>query len=85
MNKVKKIVISFGAVILISASVTPTMVSYAASPVNLFDTDVSAVSVNPRADIIDWRYKTVGNEVFRRKYNYSKRKWIGEWELCGYV
>lgn len=36
----------------------------------------------PYSDIIDWRYKTENNKVYRRLYNYSKQKWIGEWELC---
>jgi hypothetical protein len=34
------------------------------------------------AHIIKWRYKTLGGEMYRRQYNYSREKWIGEWELC---
>ncbi|TCK98123.1 hypothetical protein EDC19_0541 [Natranaerovirga hydrolytica] len=36
----------------------------------------------PFRDIIEWRYKAVDGELYRRQYNYSKQKWIGEWELC---
>lgn len=36
----------------------------------------------PFADIIGWRYKSENGNVYRRQYNYSQEKWIGEWELC---
>lgn len=36
----------------------------------------------PFADIKGWRYKAVDGKMYRRQYNYSKQKWIGEWELC---
>lgn len=36
----------------------------------------------PYSYIIDWRYKSENNKVYRRLYNYSKQQWIGEWELC---
>lgn len=34
------------------------------------------------AQVIGWRYKSENGRVYRRQYNYSRRKWIGEWELC---
>ncbi len=36
----------------------------------------------PYADNIKWVYKTVGNHIYRRQYNYTKNVWIGDWELC---
>ena len=36
----------------------------------------------PFADITGWRYKAIDGKMYRRQYNYSKEKWIGEWELC---
>lgn len=36
----------------------------------------------PFADIIGWRYKSENGNVYRRQYNYSQEKWIGNWELC---
>lgn len=36
--------------------------------------------INPRADIIKWRYKNINGHVYRRLYNYTKHKWIGNWE-----
>lgn len=38
--------------------------------------------VYPRAQAIGWRYKSENGKVYRRQYNYSRQKWIGEWELC---
>ncbi|RKD34985.1 hypothetical protein [Lacrimispora algidixylanolytica] len=34
------------------------------------------------AQIIEWRYKTVNGKMYRRQYNYSRKKWVGDWELC---
>lgn len=36
----------------------------------------------PYSDIIEYRYKVVNGDVYRRLYNYSKECWVGEWELC---
>lgn len=38
-------------------------------------------SMFPTADIIEWRYKVENNKLYKRQYNYSKSKWIGDWEL----
>jgi hypothetical protein len=34
------------------------------------------------ADVIVWKYKSINGHVYRRRYNSTKRVWIGEWELC---
>ncbi|CAD5902054.1 conserved exported hypothetical protein [Carnobacterium maltaromaticum] len=38
---------------------------------------------DPVADIIEWRYKTENGKLYKRKYNRSKDKWIGNWILVG--
>ena len=38
--------------------------------------------ITPFSDVIGWRYKTVNGKVYKRQYNYSKERWIGEWEPC---
>ncbi|MBL1229973.1 hypothetical protein IW492_12085 [Enterococcus sp. BWB1-3] len=38
--------------------------------------------VQTRADIIGWRYKTKNGKMYKRKYNYSKQKWMGNWILA---
>ena len=54
----------------------------ASSPANITTMEQADPIFAPDSDIIGWRYKTVGNSLYRRQYNYSKQKWIGEWELC---
>lgn len=44
------------------------------------ETSEEEPEINPRADIIGWRYKIINNYLYRRKYNYTKHKWIGNWE-----
>lgn len=34
------------------------------------------------AAIIEWRYKVEDGKLYRRQYNRSTGKWIGEWEWC---
>ena len=36
-------------------------------------------NIVPSAAVIGWRYKTVNGVMYRRKFNYSKNQWIGEW------
>lgn len=36
-------------------------------------------SIQPRADIIEWRYKTVNGVLYRRQYNTTTGKWLGSW------
>ena len=35
-----------------------------------------------RAEIIGWRYKTEDGKLYKRQYNYSTGKWIGDWTQC---
>ena len=36
-------------------------------------------AIEARADIIEWRYKLENGRVYKRLYNYTKQKWIGDW------
>lgn len=55
----------------------------AISPLQTFAS--ATVLAQPRAEIIDWRYKVENNKLYRRKYNYSTNEWIGDWEFVGNV
>ncbi len=35
----------------------------------------------PMSDVIVWRIKVVKNKTYRRRYNVTKKQWIGDWEL----
>ena len=45
-----------------------------------FTMETGDPEVNPKSDIIEWRYKIMNGHLYRRKYNYSKHVWIGHWE-----
>lgn len=34
------------------------------------------------SDIIKWRYKVINGKKYKRKYNYSKNRWEGDWIPC---
>lgn len=54
-----------------------------ASPVSITSSQNSILDAYyPNANIIGWRYKSENGKMYRRQYNYSREKWIGEWELC---
>lgn len=39
-------------------------------------------AISPRKDLIVWCYKEINGQLYRRQYNQSKDKWIGDWEAC---
>lgn len=43
------------------------------------------ITYESRADIIEWRYKTENKKVYKRQYNCSKQRWIGEWEFVANI
>lgn len=34
-----------------------------------------------RAEIYEWRYKVIGNKLYRRLFNATTQEWVGDWEL----
>ena len=50
-------------------------------------TSISAIEKNyhatiaPLSDGISWRYKTEGGKLYKRLYNYTKNRWVGNWIL----
>ncbi|MBA1435247.1 hypothetical protein [Bombilactobacillus bombi] len=56
------------------------------SSLAIFNTEAQAsvvaiphISIEPRRDIIVWRYKTIHGVLYERKYNKSTGQWIGSW------
>ena len=37
--------------------------------------------VVPYKMIIEWRYKVINKKLYKRQYNRTTNKWIGEWIL----
>lgn len=67
-------------VILVSLSGTYNMVAYASEGSGV--ENLGEEGIMPHSDIIEWRYKEINGNVYRRQYNYTRQYWIGEWELC---
>ncbi len=58
------------------------MVTYASEVSEVPETVNTEEGVTPYSAIIEYRYKVIGSDVYRRLYNYTEQCWIGEWELC---
>ncbi|WP_313184997.1 hypothetical protein [Lacrimispora sp.] len=85
-EKSKKIMLSL-AVLTVSTLMLPVDASAqsqeVALPISITSSQNSLLDIAyPRANIIGWRYKSENGKMYRRQYNYSREKWIGEWELC---
>ncbi|MHC5268843.1 hypothetical protein ACYSNO_06670 [Enterococcus sp. LJL98] len=52
-----------------------------ANTINFETNNFSEENITPLADIIGWRYKTENGKLYKRQFNYSKDKWIGDWIL----
>ena len=39
-------------------------------------------SISPRADKLVWKYKVINGSLYKRLWNQSKGKWIGNWVPC---
>ena len=37
--------------------------------------------IEPRSDVIGWKYKNIDGKLYKRLYNYTKELWIGDWIL----
>lgn len=51
--------------------------AYAYSPIP----DNNTAVISPKADIIEWRNKIVNGKLYKRQYNCTTQKWIGDWIL----
>lgn len=43
---------------------------------------IEPYSIAPKDQQQTVELTTENGKVYRRQYNYSRQKWIGEWELC---
>lgn len=35
--------------------------------------------ISARANIIGWRFKNINGKAYKRQYDYTAAKWLGEW------
>lgn len=46
---------------------------------NRENTSIAAESVSPMESVIIWIVKKIGNKYYKRQYDTTKQKWIGNW------
>lgn len=56
-------------------------VSVTAIPLSDVQAYSSDSGISPQSDDIRWRYKAINGKMYKRQYNYSTDKWIGNWIL----
>lgn len=77
----KKILLGISTMaVLVSLAGTCNMVAYASEGTGMENSGDEGIM--PHSDIIEWRYKEINGDLYRRQYNYTRQYWIGEWELC---
>lgn len=54
------------------ATFHPTYSIYASTP-------DSSMDIMPMSDKIIWKYKMIGATAYKRLYNATKHKWVGNW------
>lgn len=37
-------------------------------------------TITPRKRILEWRFKTIDGKLYKRLFDYTADKWIGNWE-----
>ncbi len=75
----KNALVILGVIILVVFIPFPT---YAESAANDTMMKKNWTIVGTRAANIEYRYKRVDGKIYRRLYDYTNQKWVGEWELC---
>lgn len=39
----------------------------------------STCEITPYASDIGWKYKTINGVLYKRKYDFTRKQWIGDW------
>ncbi len=72
---------------LIVSSLFVTLLSIASFPcfAESYHTPVFQTNgqISPRVDDFEWRYESFNGRLYRRLYNKTQNKWIGDWEPVG--
>ena len=77
MKKLIKITI---LLFTISGMVIP-QTSFTTSIAKVYTSDENN-EIMPYADTIEWRYKVIDGKLYKRQYNATKKKWVGDWVLA---
>lgn len=82
--KLKNNKLSFILFLSLAIMVLSPVTANAASAIPIAPVQVNKDSeeISPRAEDIRWVYKTIGTQTYRRRFNYTRNVWIGNWEPC---
>lgn len=82
--KLKNSKFSFILFLSLAIMVLSPVTANAASAIPIAPVQVNKDSeeISPRAEDIRWVYKTIGTQTYRRRFNYTRNVWIGNWEPC---
>lgn len=78
MKKMKKLLISL---LLVSCINVPLFSHAAVSTGSTVVTQAVGSQISPLKDDIRWVYTIMDGKLYRRLYNTSTGRWIGDWEL----
>ncbi len=74
MKKTRKFLLTFLFAAAFTVSAVPCRTEAMEQPIT------SEEQISPRTDNVVWIYKTINEKQYRRLYNKSQNKWIGNWE-----
>lgn len=80
-RKLKKIMPLYYVVAFSLSIATNNNVTKVPHYTGLLQTAETNVEISPQSDNIDWRFKAENGNIYKRLYNYSTKKWIGDWIL----
>ena len=74
MKKTRKFLLTFLFTAALTVSAVPCRTEAMEQPIT------SEEQISPRTDNVVWIYKTINEKQYRRLYNKSQNKWIGDWD-----
>lgn len=77
----KRILLKILIIILLFSSYTMPISAHDFSLMNRLD-DTTRFSIEPYADVFEWVYKRIHGNLYKRLFNRSTNKWVGDWILC---
>ena len=75
MKKTEKLLLTLLFAATLTSSAVPCRTEAMELPV------AAEYRISPKTDNIVWFYTTIDGKMYRRLYNKSQNKWIGDWEL----
>lgn len=82
IDRLKRSILAGASIVVLTVMLSSScdMMVYA-SEQSRVEMQVETSAVQPRSAIIEYRYKVVNGDVYRRLYNYTEQCWIGDWVL----